>query len=69
MPDLPNTNTIETDVQHAWLTIWLNRPEARNALNEQMTTELRNALEEVRDDRSIRAVSYTHLTLPTTPYV
>ena len=57
MPDLPNTNTLETDVQHAWLTIWLNRIESRNALNEQMTTELRNILELVRDDRSIRGIT------------
>ena len=57
MSDLLPTKTIKTDVQQAWLTIWLNRPEARNALNEQMTTELRNALEEVRDDRSIRGIT------------
>ena len=57
MPDLPNTNTLETDVQHAWLTIWLNRIESRNALNEQMTTELRNILELVRDDRSVRGIT------------
>ena len=57
MPDLPNTNTLETDVQNAWLTIWLNRIESRNALNEQMTTELRNILELVRDDRSVRGIT------------
>ena len=57
MPDLPNTNTLETDVQHAWLTIWLNRIESRNALNEQMTTEMRNILELVRDDRSVRGIT------------
>ena len=57
MPDLPNTNTLETDVQHAWLTIWLNRIDSRNALNEQMTTELRNILELVRDDRSVRGIT------------
>lgn len=61
MSDLLPTKTIKTDVQQAWLTIWLNRPEARNALNEQMTTELRNALEEVRDDRSIRGLSLIHI--------
>ena len=57
MPDLPNTNTLETDVQHAWLTIWLNRIESRNALNEQMITELRNILELVRGDRSVRGIT------------
>ena len=57
MSDLLPTKTIKSDVQQAWLTIWLNRPEARNALDEQMTTELRNALEAVRDDRSIRGIT------------
>ena len=49
--------TIEADVEQAWLTIWLNRPEVSNALNEQMTTELRNALEAVRDDRTVRGIT------------
>ena len=57
MPALPPTNTIETDVRHAWLTIWLNRPEVRNALNEEMVGELRSVLNAVQDDRSVRGIT------------
>jgi len=57
MSALPPTNTIETDVQHAWLTIWLNRPEVRNALNEEMVGELRSVLNAVQDDRSVRGIT------------
>ncbi len=41
----------------AWLTIWLNRPESRNALSEGMVSGLRAALEAARDDPSIRGVT------------
>jgi len=57
MSALSPTRTIETDVQHAWLTIWLNRPESRNALNEEITTELHNTLQVVQDDRSVRGIT------------
>jgi len=54
---LPPTNTIESDVQHGWLTIWLNRPEVRNALNEEMVGELRSVLNVVQGDRSVRGIT------------
>ena len=46
-----NFETICLEVDRKILTITLNRPEKKNAMNNVMT------------------VSYTHLTLPTTPYV
>ena len=34
----------------------LNRPEARNSLSEGLIAELHAALNEIRDDKSVRAV-------------
>ena len=48
-------------------TITLNRPDKLNAFTAEMHLALRAALEAAGDDES--SVSYTHLTLPTTPYV
>ena len=47
------------------LTITLNRPEKKNALNNVMVNEICYALAYAKQERSVRAVSYTHLTLPT----
>ena len=47
-------------------TITLNRPEKRNALSDNLTPALRQVLLDLETNN---AVSYTHLTLPTTPYV
>jgi methylglutaconyl-CoA hydratase len=38
-----NYQTISTGCQNAIATIWLNRPEVRNALNETMIDELDHA--------------------------
>ena len=45
--------------------IAINRPEKRNAFRPQTVDELINAFNIVRNDETIGAVSYTHLTLPT----
>lgn len=49
--------TLELERQHDWLTIWLNRPESRNALSAGMIGELREVLEEVADDRALRGLT------------
>ncbi len=38
------------------LKIWFNRPEARNALTGEVVEELNATLDNIRDDRSIRAI-------------
>ena len=47
--------TIIVEVEDHICVVTLNRPDALNALNEELLDELADAL----------AVSYTHLTLPT----
>ena len=40
-----------------------------NALDTQMGAELLDAIRNAETNDEVKAVSYTHLTLPTTPYV
>lgn len=41
-----------------WLTIRLNRPEARNALSETMIQALIDAMQDAREDRGIRGITF-----------
>jgi methylglutaconyl-CoA hydratase len=51
-----NTNSIDVEVRNGVAIVWLNRPTVYNALNERMTTDLLQVLEEVEGDRSLRAL-------------
>lgn len=52
---MPNPNTIIKKQENiGWLTI--NRPEVHNALSPATWTEIRNAIEDFRNDRKIRVV-------------
>jgi isohexenylglutaconyl-CoA hydratase len=53
---LPATQTLILQRQGSVLTIWLNRPEAKNALSAEMTDELSLVLDSTRNDRSIRTI-------------
>lgn len=57
MSNLPNCENLILEQDGGWLTIWLNRPEARNALAKEMTNELRAVLHAVRDDRNVRGIT------------
>jgi len=57
MTTLPETRTLLLEREDAWLTIWFNRPEARNALSQELTGELCAVLQAVRDDRAIRGIT------------
>ncbi len=57
MITLPECNTLETGVDQGWLTVRLDRPEARNALTGEMVDELRAVLRAVRDDRAVRGIT------------
>ncbi|MCE8539513.1 enoyl-CoA hydratase/isomerase family protein [Ruegeria pomeroyi] len=49
--------TIELIRDGHWMTIRLNRPERRNAMTRQMTSELTDALFALRDDRAVRGIT------------
>ena len=49
--------TLELEPAPDWLTVWLDRPDSRNALNLQMTRELREVLAEAAPDRKLRGVT------------
>ena len=54
--ELPETQSLILEYRGSVLKIWLNRPEAKNALSEEMTDELHLVLDAIRDDRSIRTI-------------
>lgn len=56
MTTLPATTALILEREHSVLRIWFNRPDARNALNAEITAELHAVLDAVRDDRSIRTL-------------
>ena len=47
----------------------LSNPSSTRLLADRLTTATVEALRGRGDDATVEAVSYTHLTLPTTPYV
>lgn len=56
MTTLPTMTALILEREESVLRIWLNRPEARNALTAEITGELAAVLDAVRDDRSIRTL-------------
>jgi isohexenylglutaconyl-CoA hydratase len=54
---LPETTTLVLEPGDGWLTIWFNRPDARNALSDELTAELRAVLDAVRGDRTVRGIT------------
>jgi len=51
--------TIEIDIRDAVATIWLNRPEVRNALNETMIAELDDAFRHLGESDEVRVIVLT----------
>lgn len=58
MLTLPETQDLILHLEDGWLTIWLNRPDVRNALSNPMIDELRSVLETISGDHSIRGISF-----------
>jgi isohexenylglutaconyl-CoA hydratase len=56
MTTLPTTTAIILEREDSVLRIWFNRPEARNALNAEITGELSAVLDAVRGDRTVRTL-------------
>ena len=53
----PDTTTLQLEHSPGWLTIWLNRPEVRNALSSQMVEELMTTLEQAANDTTLRGIT------------
>ncbi|MEO9614912.1 MAG: enoyl-CoA hydratase-related protein [Nitratireductor sp.] len=58
MTDLPSTETLILERDGGWLTVWLNRPAARNALSAAMADELAATVAALAGDPSIRGVTF-----------
>ena len=58
MVKIPQTDSIITNLENSWLTISFNRPEKRNALSRQLIMDIFQILETVRDDRSVRGITF-----------
>lgn len=57
MQNLPDTNRLETVLHNGWLTIWLNNPKNKNAIDDLMCTELLTVMDAIRDDRTVRGIT------------
>ncbi|MEO1041818.1 MAG: enoyl-CoA hydratase-related protein [Pseudomonadota bacterium] len=47
---------LKKELSNGWLTLTLDDPSRRNALSDEMSGALRSALNEARDDRSVRGI-------------
>ncbi|MEP5765942.1 MAG: enoyl-CoA hydratase/isomerase family protein [Halieaceae bacterium] len=56
MTTLPETQDLVLEPEGSVLTIWLNRPAAKNALSAEMVEELAAVLDAIHDDRGIRTL-------------
>lgn len=57
MSESNDTSNILLQRDDGWLTIWLNRPDCRNALSVEMLEDLHSALTELRGDHSVRGIT------------
>lgn len=57
MANLPETQTLDLVCEGGWLTIWLNQPEKRNALTDELRDELIAVMASVRDRRDVRGIT------------
>jgi isohexenylglutaconyl-CoA hydratase len=58
MSQLSQTDTLLLERDEGWLTIWLNRPETRNALSSEMVEELLAVTDALQDMPEIRGVTF-----------
>lgn len=56
LADLALDDSIQLEQQGSILTLWLNRPESRNAMGLKMVTAIQKVFSQIADDTSIRTV-------------
>ena len=59
MSDTPISPAVLVARQDGWMTITLNQPEKRNPLTSAVIEEISAVLNEVRDDRNVRGITFT----------
>jgi len=57
MQNLPPTTKIQTELRDGWLTIWLDSPKNKNAIDDAMCADLLAVMDTVRDDRGVRGIT------------
>tara|TARA_R110002096_G_scaffold144429_1_gene301357 strand:- start:686 stop:1504 length:819 start_codon:yes stop_codon:yes gene_type:complete len=57
MTSLPNPQTLDLQLENEWLTIWFNQSEKRNALTDELRSDLQTVLTSVRNDRGVRGIT------------
>lgn len=57
MPSLPETRFLACERSGAWVTVWIDRPEVKNALSLEAFEELRDVFSAIRDDEGVRGVT------------
>ncbi|MEC7234214.1 MAG: enoyl-CoA hydratase/isomerase family protein, partial [Pseudomonadota bacterium] len=53
----PETQTIEFELDADWATLWLNRPDARNAMSDELVADLRAQLAYIATRKDIRGLT------------
>ena len=57
MLNLSATTKLQTDLKAGWLTIWLDSPKNKNAIDVTMCADLIAVMDAVRDDRTVRGIT------------
>lgn len=57
MTHLPEVHAVKLHLQSGWLNIWFDQPDSRNAMTAALTSDLRNTLLAVREDRTVRGIT------------
>ena len=51
-------DTIELEIERDWATLWLNRPDARNAMSDELIDEMHVALDLLSRSTDVRGVTF-----------
>ena len=54
MHKLPKVKNLELEISNSWLTIWLNSPENRNAISNDMIDDFNNIFDTIMNKLILR---------------
>ncbi len=58
MRDIPETGSLDVELDNGWLNVWFNQPEIRNPLTNERVHDLFAVCKSIRDRRDIRGVTF-----------